>query len=224
MTRSTAIQRSRIVMPGWRRALASSTSWMARPVASAAWAIRRTAWPPSRVRCRPSGPAGSGGERHALLDEPGDRLAAVLGDEARPHARRPGPAPASCVSRTCRSTLSSSPRTPTIPPWAQAVAASSKPRLASTTTGCRSASWRATVRPASPAPTITTGAREPPGAIRGGRVGGGGIRGAHPAIVGVAASTRSAVGCNAVPSGSTLPPMTSPPRLPVSPGLARPGR
>ena len=59
MTRSTAIQRSRIVMFGWRRARARSTSWIARPVASAAWAMRRTAWPPSRVRCRPSGPSGS---------------------------------------------------------------------------------------------------------------------------------------------------------------------
>ena len=69
-------------MFGCRRALARSASWIARPVASAAWAIRRTAWPPSRVRCRPSGPAGSVRERHALLDEPRDRLAAVLGDEA----------------------------------------------------------------------------------------------------------------------------------------------
>ena len=34
------------------------------------------------------------------------------------------PAPASCVSRTCESTLSSLPSTPTMPPCAQAVAAS----------------------------------------------------------------------------------------------------
>ncbi len=45
------------------------------------------------------------------------------------------PAPASCVSRTCESMLSSPPSTPTMPPCAQAVAPSSRLRLASTTTG-----------------------------------------------------------------------------------------
>jgi hypothetical protein len=46
-------------MFGCAAARASSVSWIALPVASSACAMRRTPWPPSRVRCRPSGPARS---------------------------------------------------------------------------------------------------------------------------------------------------------------------
>ena len=68
-------------MFGCARALASSASWMALPVASAACAMRRTAWPPSRVRCRPSGPPDrpkTARPARAATPPPG----AVLGDEA----------------------------------------------------------------------------------------------------------------------------------------------
>ena len=67
------------------------------------------------------------------------------------------PAPASCVSCTCDSMLSSSPSTPTMPPCAQAVAPSPRSRLARTITVQCSARCSATVRPARPAPTTTTG-------------------------------------------------------------------
>jgi hypothetical protein len=53
--------------------LASSTSWIARPVALAAFAREMQAQRPGRV----------GRERHALLDQPLHRGRAVLGDEAR---------------------------------------------------------------------------------------------------------------------------------------------
>ena len=44
-----------------------------------------------------------------------------------------------------------------MPPWAQAVAASLKPRLAIKMTGWFSAMCRATVNPANPAPIMRTG-------------------------------------------------------------------
>src|SRR5882724_9439824 len=53
--------------------------------------------------------------------------------------------------------LSSWPSTPTMPPCAHAVAASFRLRLARTTTGRVWARFNAAVRPARPAPTITTG-------------------------------------------------------------------
>ena len=155
--RSSAIQRSRSVMFGCLRTSSSSTSWMALPVASAAWAMRRTAWPPSRVRCRPSGPSGSG-ENGTPRSTSHSTASALFCAMKRAVCSSTRPAPASCVSRTCDSMLSSLPRTPTMPPWAQAVAPSFSSRLASTTTGCVRARCSATVRPASPAPTMTTGA------------------------------------------------------------------
>jgi hypothetical protein len=80
------------------------------------------AWPPSRVRCRPSGP-GVVGERHALRHQPFDRGRAVLGDEARGVLVDQAGA-GLCVSCTWDSMLSSVPSTPTMPPCAQAVAPS----------------------------------------------------------------------------------------------------
>ena len=156
MIRSTAIQRSRKLMFGCARALASSASWMALPVASAACAMRRTAWPPSRVRCRPSGPLGSA-EKGTPCATSHSTAIALRSAMKRAVCSSTRPAPASCVSRTCESTLSSSPSTPTMPPCAQAVAPSSSCRFASTTTGRSFATSRATASPARPAPTMTTG-------------------------------------------------------------------
>lgn len=153
---SSAIQRSSRRMFGWRETSSSSVWWMALPVASAAWAMRRTAWPPSRVRCRPSGPSGSG-ENGTPRATSHSMTSALCWAMKRAVCSSTRPAPASCVSRTWDSMLSSVPSTPTMPPWAHAVAASSRPRLASTTTGRSCARWSATVSPANPAPTITTG-------------------------------------------------------------------
>ena len=153
---STAIQRSRSVMFGCCRARASSASRIALPVASAACAMRRTACPPSRVRCRPSGPEGSA-ENGTPLSTSHSTACALCSATKRAVCSSTRPAPASRVSCTCDSMLSSSPRTPTMPPCAQAVAPSSRPRLASTMTGWCAARCSAAVSPARPAPTITTG-------------------------------------------------------------------
>ena len=40
-------------MLGWAAAAFSSACWIAQPVASATWTMRRWLWPPSRVRCQP---------------------------------------------------------------------------------------------------------------------------------------------------------------------------
>ena len=87
-------------MLGWRRARARRVPWIARPVASAAWAIRRTAWPPSRVRCRPSGPAGSvvNGTPCSTSHSIAARLCSAMNCATCSSTR---PAPASWVSRTC---------------------------------------------------------------------------------------------------------------------------
>ena len=156
MIRSIAIHFSRKVMLGWRLTSSSSTSWIALPVASAAWAMRRTAWPPSRVRCSPSGPVGSGenGTPRSTSQAMASALWRAMNSAVCSSTRPP---PASWVSLTWEAMLSSLPSTPTMPPWAQAVAASCISRLASTITGCVSARCRATVKPARPAPTMTTG-------------------------------------------------------------------
>ena len=155
---STAIQRSRRLMLGCARACASSASWIALPVASAAWAMRRTAWPPSRVRCRPSGPAGSAENGTPCVHQPLARPRALRSAMKRAVCSSTRPAPASCVSRTCESTLSSSSRArrrcrPAPRPW--------RPR--------RAGAWPAPPprgpvppavprsSPARPAPTTTTG-------------------------------------------------------------------
>jgi hypothetical protein len=96
---STAIQRSRRVMFGCFSARSSSASWIALPVASAAWAMRRTAWPPSRVRCRPSGPFGS--SENGTPDSTSHSIAAALcWAMKRAVCSSTRPAPASWVSRT----------------------------------------------------------------------------------------------------------------------------
>jgi hypothetical protein len=93
-------------------------------------------------------PVGIGRERHAgMLDQPLDGRA-LCSAMKRAVCSSTRPAPASCVSRTCDSMLSSSPSTPTMPPCAQAVAPSSSVRLASTTTG----RWRPVAAPPSDRP------------------------------------------------------------------------
>src|SRR5437660_155912 len=79
--------------------------------------MRRTAWPPSRVRCRPSGPSGSG-ENGTPRSTSHSTARALCSAMKRAVFSSTRPAPASCVSRTCDSTLSSLPSTPTMPPRA----------------------------------------------------------------------------------------------------------
>ena len=83
MTRSTAIQRSRIVMFGWR-AGAGEERLVDRP----AGRVGGVGDAPDGVaafarQVKAQRPVGVRRERHSLLDQPLDRLAAVLGDEAR---------------------------------------------------------------------------------------------------------------------------------------------
>ncbi len=155
--RSIAIQRSRMrdvrVAPGaGQERLVDGPAGRVGRVGDAP-----TAWPPSRVRCEPERTVRVRGERHALRPRATAIASALCSAMNAAACSSTSPAPASCVSRTCSSTLSSSPSTPTMPPWAQAVAASSKLRLASRMIGCRSARCRATVRPPRPAPAMTTG-------------------------------------------------------------------
>ena len=154
--RSMAIQRSCRVMLGCALTASSKVSCMALPVASAAWAMRRTVWPPSRVRCSPKGPCASGekGTPCATNQAMAALLCCAICCAVRSSTM---PAPASSVSCTWLAMLSSLPSTPTMPPCAEAVAEISSLRLASTMTGAWSARCKATVRPASPAPTTTTG-------------------------------------------------------------------
>ncbi len=80
-------------------------------------------------------PVRVGRERHAARRPATRSPRALCSAMKRAVCSSTSPAPASCVSRTCDSMLSSRPSTPTMPPCAQAVAPSSSSRLASTTTG-----------------------------------------------------------------------------------------
>ena len=159
-SRSTASACWTTSMSGARSTAATRARWISAPVASPpACAMRSRWWPPSRVS--DSSPRGS---RSNWAPRPISSCTASGPSvtSARTASRSQPPAPATSVSRSCCSGVSSGPSAAAMPPWAQRVEPAESTSLVTTRTfspgPSASLRRRAAVRPAMPEPMTTTSA------------------------------------------------------------------
>ncbi len=143
------------VMFGSASTAANNVRSISRPVVSWKWRTRRLECPPSRPRSSSVVPFPSGISRSSKCtpSEISSRMRAGPSlTMVRTAASSHSPAPASSVSSTCESTVSSLLQTHATPPCAQAVLESAGARLVTMATRPCAAAFSAKVSPATPLP------------------------------------------------------------------------
>ena len=158
VSRSTASACWMTSMSGAASMAAISARWISAPVASPpACAIRSRWWPPSRVSDSSPSALWSKLVPRAISSRTASGPSVT---RARTASRSQAPAPATRVSTSCSSGVSSGPSAAAMPPWAHWVDPALSTVLVTTSTlSTLSRSRSAAVRPATPEPMITTSAR-----------------------------------------------------------------